>query len=144
LIRGVAPSKRALDARFGFASPYRCSISAAVMSLRERTRPGLGIIEPCLQSLIRRHGAIASAMQRRLRVTASRRSSAAQGAIAKAVTGYQGLITEADSKGRLQPTRTWRRPNRKPQALTSYQRSVTAAAVLEGLTSLATLFTPKA
>jgi hypothetical protein len=46
------------------------------MSLRERTRPGLGIIEPCLQSLIRRHGAIASAMQRRLRVTASRRLAA--------------------------------------------------------------------
>jgi ATP-dependent DNA ligase len=30
--------------------PYRCSISAAVVSLRERTRPGLGIIEPCLPS----------------------------------------------------------------------------------------------
>jgi hypothetical protein len=30
--------------------PYRCSIAAAVMSLRERTRPGLGIIEPCLPS----------------------------------------------------------------------------------------------
>jgi ATP-dependent DNA ligase len=29
---------------------YRYSISVAVMSLRERTRPGLGIIEPCLPS----------------------------------------------------------------------------------------------
>jgi hypothetical protein len=162
--------------------PYRCSIAAAVMSLRERTRrPGLGIIEPCLPSpakalplpgwlrkiehdgfriLARRDSAgvrlttragndfsshfpfIAMAMGKlpvrslpdrwggdclrpdpacRLRADPPSwrdrqrhaaqvagdgfaasgsaldilRSSAAQGAIAKAVTGYQGLITEA-------------------------------------------------
>jgi ATP-dependent DNA ligase len=33
-----------------FHRPCRGSISAAVMSLRERTRPGLGIIEPSLPS----------------------------------------------------------------------------------------------